>query len=112
MAIWGVVSLIISVVSSVVQRRKQKKAEKKQKEEADKRAGFQLTVKGDESPIPIVYGRQLVGGILADVTTRDTYTYTDPGADQTYIQDHPKYPLTSSISQKPKRWRNRFLVTQ
>ena len=91
--------------------RKQRKAEKKAKREADEKAGFQLTVKGEASPVPIVYGRQKVGGVLADVRTEHDYVYSDTSAarDSSWIINQS---LKADIDYKLKRHRNRFLITQ
>ena len=77
MGLFAIIALIVSVVSSAVQMRKQQKAQKKAKEDALDRAGFQITVKGDSAPIPIVYGRQVVGGVLADVVVNNDYVWAD-----------------------------------
>jgi hypothetical protein len=57
------INLAITAASTAYQIAQQKKAEAKAKKEADKRKGFELPVEGEAAAIPVVYGRNLLGGI-------------------------------------------------
>ena len=56
------VSATFQVVSARKQKRKQDRARRKAEAEADKRRGFFIPVRGEVSPLPIIYGKQIVGG--------------------------------------------------
>jgi hypothetical protein len=107
-----IILAVISIVTSVIQQRKQRKAQKKAEAEADERKGFQLTIKGESSPIPIVYGRQMVGGILADVITQHDHIYAaTPGADSTWLSNS-RFTVGTNLDYKDRKHRNRFLIGQ
>jgi hypothetical protein len=61
--VWSAVMFVVSLVVQNVQARKVREAQRRAAEEADKQKGFQLIREGEAFAIPIVYGRQKVGGI-------------------------------------------------
>jgi hypothetical protein len=112
MPISSIIALIISAVSTVVQARKQRKAKKDAEAKADENAGFKITVKGEASPIPIVYGRQMVGGILADAVTRHDHIYAaTPNADSEWLANS-RFTVGTDLDYKARKHRNRFLIAQ
>ena len=56
------VSATFQVLSARNQKRKQDRARKKAEAEADKRRGFFIPVRGEVAPLPIIYGKQIIGG--------------------------------------------------
>ena len=56
------VSATFQVLSARKQKKKQDRARKKAEAEADKRRGFFISVRGEVGPLPIIYGKQIIGG--------------------------------------------------
>ena len=56
------VSAAFQVISAKNRKQEQDRARKKAEAEADKRRGFFIPVRGKVSPLPIIYGKQIIGG--------------------------------------------------
>ena len=56
------VSTAFQIISYKKQKQKQDRARRKAEAEADKRRGFFLPVRGKVAPLPIIYGKQIIGG--------------------------------------------------
>ena len=56
------VSAAFQVISARNQKKKQDRARRKAEAEADKRRGFFIPVRGEVGPLPIIYGKQIIGG--------------------------------------------------
>jgi len=56
------VSATFQIISYKRQKKKQDRARRKAEAEADKRRGFFIPVRGKVAPLPIIYGKQIVGG--------------------------------------------------
>jgi len=65
--------IILTVASMMQQQAQLNRLKRKQEEEAEKRKGFQFTVRGRSSPIPIVYGKQMLGGIATGHKVSNNY---------------------------------------
>ena len=68
-----ILRIILTVVSIMQQQAQISRLRRKQEEEAEKRKGFQFTVRGRAAPIPIVYGKQMLGGIATGHRVTDNY---------------------------------------
>ena len=75
--------LVIAVASTAYQMRKQKKAEQRAAAAADKRKGFNVTVSGEARPLPICYGKNILGGIETKHNVSANYNAGGAGADKT-----------------------------
>jgi len=67
--------LIMFVASTIYQISQYNRLKRKMEEEADKRRGFRVTVRGKATPIPVVYGKQMLGGIEVRHRVSEDYTY-------------------------------------
>jgi len=56
------ISATFQVFSARKQKKKQDRARRKAEAEADKRRGFFIPVRGKVAPLPIIYGKQIIGG--------------------------------------------------
>ena len=72
------IQLLITFASMAYQQSQYQKMKRRQEAEADKRKGHQITTSGTTAPIPVVYGKQSLGGINTDYKIRSNYdNYTD-----------------------------------
>lgn len=73
----------VSALVQMAQARAQKKREKKMREEAARRAdaakGFIVATEGEAAPLPLCYGRNLVGGVRVYHNTASSFTYAGIG---------------------------------
>lgn len=67
-------SLIMFAASTAYQMSQQKKMKKKQAAAAEARKGFELTTSGEASPIPVVYGKNFIGGNAVKHHITSSYT--------------------------------------
>jgi hypothetical protein len=77
------VQLFLFAVSTAMQIN----AAKKQKREADKRKGFKINVRGESAHLPVVYGKQRVGGIEVKHHISKDYYYAAAGSDSTVFDN-------------------------
>jgi hypothetical protein len=76
MAVFKVIQTILTIASIAYQRNQYKKM----KAEQDKRRGMRVTVRGESESIPVVYGRQMLGGIEVKHHVSSAYTHTTENA--------------------------------
>ena len=71
MALSAIAKAVIRVVLTVASVAYQQMQQKKMKREMDKRKGFEFTVSGESAALPVVYGKQVIGGVATSrkVTT-------------------------------------------
>ena len=73
---------IASVAYSFYNQQQAKKAQEKARREAEQRAdlakGFQFTVEGQAKSLPIVYGRNKVGGVRVHFKVNSGYNFAEP----------------------------------
>ncbi len=88
----GWFSIFSFIVSAIVQHQQQKKAKERQKraeEEASARAdrakGIEIVAEGEASPIYVVYGRCLVGGIRVYHNTSSSFLLSTVNSDKRFI---------------------------
>jgi hypothetical protein len=94
-------SIIMFAISTAYQVSQQNKMKK----EADKRKGFYFTQKtGDSVSIPVVYGKQSIGGIQTKLRVKSTYTSATENSDNVFAE---KFTNTSKSGSK-----NEFLTSQ
>ena len=65
--------LIMFVASTTYQVSQQRKMKRKQEAEAEKRKGFKFTVSGEIGHLPVVYGKQALGGFQTLHKTLDSF---------------------------------------
>lgn len=80
----AVASAVYSYIEGANARERAKKAreeaERKRLEAEDAAKGFQMTVEGQSSPLPVYFGRNLAGGVRVYHNTFNTYNYANPSA--------------------------------
>ena len=93
MGILAFVQAVLFVASVVVSNNKVKKvkaaqaeAQVKQEAAADIRKGFITTVSGQTLPLPVIYGKNLVGGIEVAHRVTDSYVATTNNASDSFSQ--------------------------
>ena len=68
------VSIFLFVASTAYQQNQQKKMKQKMEAEAEKRKGFKFSASGTVEHLPVVYGKQVIGGVQTLHKTRHNYT--------------------------------------
>ena len=68
------VSIFLFVASTVYQNNQQKKQKERMEAEAEKRKGFKFSTSGETGHLPIVYGKQALGGFQTLHKTFSSYT--------------------------------------
>ena len=76
-------SLIITFASIAYQQSQYKKAQR----EADKRKGQIVSVSGQSVPIPVVYGKQAIGGINVGFRVSSAFTSSTENADNVFSKN-------------------------
>jgi len=86
------IQAIIMVASVLYQRQQQKKAKK----EAMDNRGFMVPTRGESENIPVVYGKQAIGGIETRHKTSRTYNASSNNANKQIIEDLPNNTWSAS----------------
>jgi hypothetical protein len=81
-----VVQAILFVASTAYQISQQRKAKARAAAEADKRKGFQITVSGEAAPLPVVYGKNVLGGIEVKHRVTSNFNSTTDTATKTFAE--------------------------
>ena len=68
------VHLAMTLFSMAYQQKKYQDMKRKQEAEADKRKGQKFTISGQSAALPVVYGKQALGGINVRHNVSSTYT--------------------------------------
>ena len=68
------IQAVLFVASTVYQQKRQKELKRRQQASEEARKGFTLTVSGEAVPIPVVYGKNLLGGIATKYAVTDSYS--------------------------------------
>jgi len=77
-----IIRAVVFVASVFYQNKKQKKLKAKQAAAEEARKGFTFTTSGEAVPLPVVYGKNLLGGITVKHHITSTYTRSSiTGAD-------------------------------
>lgn len=98
-------SILLFVASTAYQITQQKKMKKKQAAAEEARKGFYFTSKfGDATSLPVIYGRNLLGGVQTKLNTHDTYVADNENSDNAFSQ---KFPNSNQGGSK-----NEFLTAQ
>jgi len=74
------VQIAMFILSTAFQVDQHKKMKKKQQAAAEARKGSQFTVQSDAIALPLVYGKQLLGGVQFDHTISPNYNHRAPDA--------------------------------
>ena len=80
------ISIGIMLISTAYQANKQAEMKKKMAREADKHKGFKFTQSGEAVSLPVVYGKQVLGGIATKVTVTSNYTHASTSGDVSFTQ--------------------------
>lgn len=99
-AILAVAQIVLTVASIAYQQIQANKAKKA----ADKNRGFRFTVGGEATTAPVVYGKQMIGGVHNNPIVRSDYDHAAINAGGTEFSRQ----LTSSINGK----KNEYLFVQ
>jgi hypothetical protein len=99
-----IVQAIIMVASTAYQMRQQKKAERAAAAAADKRKGFSFTVSGEARPLPVCYGKNILGGIETKHTVSANYVSAADNSDKTFAENFANSSVTGT--------KNEFLNVQ
>ena len=85
MAFWGIVAnLFIGAASAVYQQKKYKKQKRAQEAAADKQRGQKFSISGEAAALPVVYGKQIIGGIKTGHAVSNTFTAATLNSDTQY----------------------------
>ena len=80
MGIGSLFKAVLFVASSLYQNKQQKKLKAKQADASEARKGFEFTTSGEASPIPVIYGKNILGGYaVKHLTTNDYNQATETG---------------------------------
>ena len=93
-------TIAIMVASTAYQQKQASKLKKQQAAAAEERKGAIFSVSNEVISLPLVYGRQLVGGVQFDHKIRKDYIYAAPenGCD-VFLSNAPKpYTFNSGVS--------------
>jgi len=82
-----VFQLVIAAASTAYQMKKQKKAEQRAAAAADKRKGFNVTVSGEARPLPICYGKNILGGIETKHKVSANFVGSYDNSDKTFADN-------------------------
>ena len=86
MGISLIVQAVIFVASTAYQIQQQKKAKKRAAAAADARKGFEITVSGEAAPMPIVYGKNVLGGIEVKHNVTSSFTSATDTSTKTFTE--------------------------
>jgi hypothetical protein len=82
-------SVFIFVASTAFQVQQQSKIRRRQEEAAEKNKGFEFTISGEAAPVPIVYGKNKLGGIAVKHLVAGSYYSGTDNADTTFAINLP-----------------------
>jgi len=100
----AIIQIGLTVASIAYQSSEARKAKKRAAEAADARKGTEITVEGESISLPVLYGRNLVGGVRVYHNTRSSYTFAEAGPNSVIFNSN----LGSSRSGS----RNEYLFVQ
>jgi len=98
------ISIGIMLLSTAYQAHKQAEMKKKMAAEAEKHKGFKFTQSGQAFSIPVIYGKQMVGGIVTKLKVTNSFTYAAQSGTTDFREG---FNLSSQSGSK-----NEFLHTQ
>ena len=96
--------LFIFVASTTYQIVQQQKLKRAQERAAEARKGFQFTIAGESTALPIAYGKNLLGGIEVKHHITSNYTQATDNSDNTFSTDFTNTSVSGS--------KNEFLHVQ
>lgn len=91
-AIINIVMTIASVAYQAVQQKKMKKA-------MDARKGFEFTVSGESAPLPVVYGKQIIGGVATSRKVTTGFEETSSTEDTLFAEGLPTTAVIGTKSE-------------
>ena len=87
MGVTFVIQAVLFIASVAYQVSEQRKLKKKQKAAEEARKGFEITVSGTAAPVPIVYGKNLLGGIEVKHSVTSAYTSASLSGATHFVQN-------------------------
>lgn len=77
-----IIQAIITLASMAYQQTQHQKMKKKMDAAADARKGQKFTISGTSAPLPVVYGKQRLGGIHCNYKVKSSYPSVSENADE------------------------------
>lgn len=102
--VMAVASFAMSMHNAHMQRKRQKKMEKEAAARADAAKGFTVPSESSADVLPVVYGRNLIGGVRVHHSTQSSFTYAAPGANGA--------AFVNGLSGNVKGSKHEFLIIQ
>jgi len=100
----AIIQAIVTAASIVYQVKQAEKMKKKMEAAADARKGQKFTVSGSSAPLPVVYGKQRIGGIHCNYKVKSSYPSVSLNSNQQLETSFDNNAKTGS--------KNEFLAVQ
>ena len=84
---WWIVRAIFTVASVIYQNKKANALKAKQEKAAEERKGFTFTTSGEASPVPVLYGKNYLGGNAVRHKVTDSYVSASSNGDQGFNEN-------------------------
>lgn len=91
----AIINILVTVASVAYQQAQQKKLQK----ELDARKGFEFTVSGQSAPLPVVYGKQILGGIATSRKVTADFEETSSDEDTLFASGLGTEAITGTKSE-------------
>jgi len=99
MPLTALVKAIINVIVTVVSVAHHAAQQKKMKKAMDARKGFEFTVSGESAPLPVVYGKQIIGGVATSRKVTTGFEETSSTEDTLFAEGLPTTAVTGTKSE-------------
>ncbi len=99
MALSALTKAIINVVVTIASIAYQRAQQAKMKREMDARKGFEFTVSGESAPLPVVYGKQVIGGVATSRKVTTGFEETSSSEDTLFAHDLGTGAITGTKSE-------------
>lgn len=93
--VWAI-QLILFVASTAYQVSEQNKMKKKQAAADEARKGFEFTTSGEAAPIPVVYGKNILGGVAVKHHITSNYTSGSLGSSTHFVENFANTTATGT----------------
>jgi len=100
----GSVQIFFIIVSTSYQIQQQNKMKRKMALAADKRKGFEFTTSGEARPLPICYGKNILGGVEVKHVVKPNFVAVSDNSDKTFAERFSISPVNGT--------KNEFLNVQ
>jgi len=99
MALTAIAKAIINIVMTVASVAYQAAQQKKMKKAMDARKGFEFTVSGESAPLPVVYGKQIIGGVATSRKVTTGFQETSSTEDTLFAEGLATTAVTGTKSE-------------